>query len=293
MKASCLVKIILSKHIPIMAMKLFLIGLFSLLSACATEKNNAPTPSVATKQPTPTNTKELTNTTWQLETRLDENDLPTRSMAEPTIHLTFNSRQLSGYAGCNNYFAQYQISDAQNLKLTGPIGSSLKACSPAINKQEKTYLNLLAQVTHFKLENDRLLLLGQSEKTLLTFSAQNPLHVLESTNWQASGINNNRGGVVSDKNTHLSTAQFSDGKIQGKAACNQFSASYTLQNQKITIGPTRTTRMFCGEDGVMAQEAQFLHALAQISRFEINANRLYLRDASGSLWLSFKKTSSH
>lgn len=271
-----------------MTMKLFLLGLLSLLSACATETNIAYTPSDATKQPTSTSTKELTNTIWLLETRLDENDQPTQSMAESPIHLSFNSQQLSGYAGCNNYFAQYQISDAQNLKLTSPIGSSLKACSPAINKLEKAYLSLLPQVTHFKLENDRLMLLDQNEKTLLTFAAQNSVQVLENTNWQATGINNNRGGVVSDKNTHLSTAQFSNGEIQGKAACNQFSARYTLQNQQITFGPTHTTRMFCGEEGVMAQEAQFLYALTQINRYEVTANKLYLRDQTGSLWLSFK-----
>lgn len=271
-----------------MTMKLFLIGLVSLLNACATEKNSVATPSVATKQPTSTSTKELTNTTWLLETRLDENDQPTQSMAESQIHITFNSQQLSGYAGCNNYFAQYQISDAQNLKLTSPIGSSLKACSPEINKQEKAYLSLLPQVTHFKLKNDRLLLLDQNKKTLLTFAAQNSAQVLENTNWQATGINNNRGGVVSDKNTHLSTAQFNNGEIQGKAACNQFSARYTLQNQQITFGPTRTTRMFCSEEGVMTQEAQFLYALTQINRYEVTANKLYLRDQTGSLWLSFK-----
>jgi heat shock protein HslJ len=271
-----------------MTMKLFLIGLVSLLSACATEKNSVAKPSVATKQTTSTSTNELTNTTWLLETRLDETDQPSQSMAESPIHLSFNSQQLSGYAGCNNYFAQYQISDAQNLKLTGPIGSSLKACSPAINQQEKTYLSLLPQVTYFKLENDRLLLLDQNKKTLLTFAAQNSAQVLENTNWQATGINNNHGGVVSDKNTHLSTAHFSNGEIQGKAACNQFSARYTLQNQQITFGPARTTRMFCSEEGVMAQEAQFLYALTQINRYEVTANKLYLRDQSGSLWLSFK-----
>jgi heat shock protein HslJ len=277
MKASCLVKIILRKHIPIMTMKLFLIGLVSLLSACATEKNSVAKPSVATKQTTSTSTNELTNTTWLLETRLDETDQPSQSMAESPIHLSFNSQQLSGYAGCNNYFAQYQISDAQNLKLTGPIGSSLKACSPAINQQEKTYLSLLPQVTYFKLENDRLLLLDQNKKTLLTFAAQNSAQVLENTNWQATGINNNHGGVVSDKNTHLSTAHFSNGEIQGKAACNQFSARYTLQNQQITFGPARTTRMFCSEEGVMAQEAQFLYALTQINRYEVTANKLSIR----------------
>lgn len=264
-------------------MKLFLIGLLSLLSACATEKNVVPTFSDTTKA--------LTDTTWLLETLLDENAQLTKPMAEPQIHLTFNSRQLSGYAGCNHYFAQYQISDGQNLKLTGPIGSSLMACRSPLNEQEKVYLSQLQKVTHFRLENDKLILLDQNEKTLLTFAAQNSAQVLENTNWQATGINNNRGGVVSDKNTSLSTAQFSNGKIQGNAACNQFSAAYTLKDNQITIGPARTSRMFCAEEDVMVQETQFLHALTQISRYEVKANQLYLRDQAGSLWLSFKKLS--
>lgn len=273
-----------------MLMKLFLIGFLCLLSACAAQKNSSPL-DVKT-EPTSAGQSRLTDSTWRLEELLNEQDQLTQPIAESVIDLSFNKQKLTGYAGCNSYFGQYQISDQHNLNLAGPIATSLKACSSEINQQERTYLNLLQKSTHFKRENDQLILLDKNETTLLTFSAQNPLQVLESTNWQASGINNNRGGVVSDKNTYLSTAQFSDGKIQGKAACNQFSASYTLQNQTITIGPTRTTKMFCAEDGVMTQEAQFLYALTQVNRFEIQANRLYLRDASGSLWLSFKQLSA-
>lgn len=281
---------IIDNTIAMMLMKLFLIGFLCLLSACAAEKNSSPL-DVKT-EPTSAGQSRLTDSTWLLEELLNEQDQLTQPIAESAIDLSFNKQKLTGYAGCNSYFGQYQISDQHNLNLAGPIATSLKACSSEINQQERTYLNLLQKATHFRLENDQLILLDKNETALLTFSAQNPLQILESTNWQASGINNNRGGVVSDKNTHLSTAQFSDGKIQGKAACNQFSASYTLQNQTITIGPTRTTRMFCAEDGVMTQEAQFLYALTQVNRFEIQANRLYLRDASGSLWLSFKQLSA-
>lgn len=273
-----------------MPLKLFLIGLLSLLSACAAEKNATPT--LTTKEPASVSTKKLTETTWQLATLLDEKDQQSPPLAETPIHLTFNDQRLSGHAGCNQYFAQYQISDPQNLKLTGPISSSLKACSSPINLQEKIYLSLLQKVTRFKLDSNTLQLLDQNEKTLLTFAAQNPAQILENTDWQATGINNNRGGVVSNKNTHLSTIQFSHGEVHGKAACNQFSATYALQNQQITIGPTRTTRMFCAEEGVMDQEAQFLHALTQISQYEVSANRLYLRGKTGSLWLSFKKLTS-
>lgn len=271
-------------------MKLYMTGLLCLLSACSADKNISHP--LINKEATIASQNNLTDYTWLLEELFNKQDQPIKPIAESAIDLNFNGQRLAGYAGCNNYFAQYQISDEHNLNLTSQLATSLKACSSEINQQETTYLNLLQKATHYKLENHQLIVLDKNENMLLKFSAQDPLQALEHTKWQASGINNNRGGVVSDKNTHLSTAQFSNGEIQGKAACNQYSASYTLQNQAITIGPARTTRMFCAEDGVMAQETQFLHALTQISRFEIKANQLYLRDSSGSLWLSFKKLST-
>ena len=112
---------------------------------------------------------------------------------------------------------------------------------------------------------------------------------LKNTRWQATGINNGRGGVVSNSITHLVTAQFSDDEIKGNAGCNQFSANYVVNKQQLKIGPVRITRKYCAEEGVMDQEQQVIQALKQTTQYEIKADKLRLRNANGSLQLSFSR----
>ena len=112
---------------------------------------------------------------------------------------------------------------------------------------------------------------------------------LKNTRWQATGINNGRGGVVSNSLTHLVTAQFSDNEIRGKAGCNQFSASYAVNKQQIKLGPVITTRKYCSEEGIMDLEQQFLQALKQSTQYKIKSDKLNFRNANGSLQVGFSK----
>ena len=162
------------------------------------------------------------------------------------------------------------------------------ACASEIAKQEQQYLKNLAMATHYQLENEKLILLNKDQQTVLEYQRVKPL-TLENTVWQATGINNGRGGVVTNKNTHLATIRFSEGKVQGNTGCNNFFAGYELNDQNIRIGQPGTTRKFCAEDGLMEQEQQFLQALVNTVSYELKGGKLNLRDAKGSLMLAFQK----
>ena len=230
----------------------------------------------------------LENITWQLSYFIDQEGKETAITPGSHINAIFSNQKLNGFAGCNGYFGSYQITRNQELSLNGPIGTTMKSCSSVIDAQEQKYLKLLTKAVKFRIEKDDLILLDQIQNPIVKFSAVKSTG-LENTSWRATGINNGRGGVVSDNNTHLTSVRFENGKIQGKAACNQYSASYTLQEQQISIGPVQTTRKFCSEEGVMEQEAQFLDALSLVSRYELMADRLNFRDQNGSLLASFEK----
>ena len=121
---------------------------------------------------------------------------------------------------------------------------------------------------------------------LVTSNATGPS--LEDTSWQATGINNGRGGVVSSATTTRVIAMFTDGKVSGSAGCNNYSASYEISDSQITIGPARMTRRQCAEpEGIMAQEQEFLQALAAATQYTLTADRLELRDNNGSLQVTF------
>ena len=111
---------------------------------------------------------------------------------------------------------------------------------------------------------------------------------LENTSWQATGINNGRGGVVSSATTTGVIAMFADSKVSGSAGCNNYSASYEISHSLITIGPVMTSRRLCAEpEGIMAQEQEFLQALAAATHYTLTADRLELRDSNGSLQVVF------
>ena len=60
------------------------------------------------------------------------------------VSLTFSEDRAYGNAGCNHWFASYQL-DGQTLRFT-EIGSTRKMCAEHIMKQEQHFLELLSQI---------------------------------------------------------------------------------------------------------------------------------------------------
>lgn len=68
------------------------------------------------------------------------------------------------------------------------------------------------------------------------------------------------------------------GGVTGKAGCNQYGAEYTLTGEGISFGDAFHTEMAC-EPEIMAQEADFLDALAHVTVLSFDAGgELELRD---------------
>ncbi len=89
---------------------------------------------------------------------IGERPLIDRSML--TLILGDNQRA-SGMAGCNTWFAEYQLS-ADKLTLHS-IGTTRKLCAPALMEQEQRFLASLAQVKRWELAKSQQLLLWPDE----------------------------------------------------------------------------------------------------------------------------------
>ena len=63
--------------------------------------------------------------------------------------------------------------------------------------------------------------------------------------------------------------------------CNNFSGSYTVKGDSITIGPLMSTMMAC-PDPAGSFESQFLAALQKSTKWSVSAGTLDLRDDSGA-----------
>jgi len=229
----------------------------------------------------------LLKTQWQLEQYLESLGQLTAVSPKTEITVEFEDTKISGNAGCNRYSGGYQLNKSE-IAFPGPIIATMMACSTEVSTQEQHYLKALSVVASYQIKQNKLILLDKEQQTVLIYRYIQPI-TLENTRWQAMIINNGRGGVVSNAITHLVSAQFSDNEIKGNAGCNQFSANYVVNNLQLKIGPVRTTRKYCSEEGVMDLEQQFLLALKQSTQYEMKADKLRLRNANGSLQIGFSR----
>ncbi|MCP4358634.1 MAG: META domain-containing protein [Chloroflexi bacterium] len=219
----------------------------------------------------------LNGTSWVLQS-MQGNALVENS--ETTI--AFQDGGVNGVAGCNNYFGSYQI-DGNHIDM-GPIGSTEMFCEPeALMAQETAYLGTLRLATQFQIEDDQLILMDEEETILLTYTDSEPIS-LTGTLWQAIGYNNGKRGVISLVEGTEITAVFSkDGRLSGSSGCNNYTSSYTVEGENLTISEQMTvTRRACPPE-IGEQENAYLAALLQAATYRIEGDRLQIRDAGGSL----------
>jgi heat shock protein HslJ len=224
---------------------------------------------------------------WQLTGYLDANGAQAAAEAEATIR--FEDGQAGGNAGCNRFFTAYTV-DGNQLTF-GQGGSTMMACEEPAMSQEQAFLANLALVASYQIAGSQLTLLDANGATVLAFEVQVPTP-LTGTLWQATGYNNGRGAVTSLVIGTEITATFSDdGTLSGSAGCNNYTATYAVDGDQITITPVATTMMMCAEpEGIMEQEAEYIAALATAATFSIEGDQLELRTADGALVASFVAT---
>jgi heat shock protein HslJ len=102
--------------------------------------------------------------------------------------------------------------------------------------------------------------------------------------WQITGYNNGRQAVTSVIIDTEITAEFVDGTVSGLSGCNNYSGSYELDGDKISVGPLAVTEKFCAEpEGIMEQETEYLAALQAATTYRIDGERMEMRDDDGAL----------
>ncbi len=85
-----------------------------------------------------------------------------------TISLDFAGERLTGSAGCNNYGGRYTATGGGHLTTTD-VASTAKLCwaPEGILEQERRYLDILRNVTNFRLDGGRLWLDTADGRTLI------------------------------------------------------------------------------------------------------------------------------
>ena len=155
-------------------------------------------------------------------------------------------------------------------------------CAQPIIDQETAYLAALQTAATYKIQDTKLELRNADGALAASFSQQ-PVTPLAGPTWVMIGYNNGKQAVVSASADTEVTAIFGeDGQLSGSAGCNTYNAPYTVDGDKIKIGPAITTRMMC-EQPIMDQETLYLAAIQTAATYKAAGSKLELRDATGAL----------
>lgn len=216
-------------------------------------------------------------TPWVLASGVD---LPQdAALALPTA--LFESGTVSGSTGCNRYSGQFTV-DGDALEL-GPLAQTQMACAPPADRIERDYVAKFDQVTGWRVDDDRLVLVGDDDTELLQYR---PATLVGS--WVATGILTGDAFSSPLEGTELTATFGTEDELSGSAGCNRYTASYTATGGAIELTPPSATRMACQTpDGVMEQETTYLALLAEAASFQSDGRTLELLNADGTRLVSF------
>jgi heat shock protein HslJ len=83
------------------------------------------------------------------------------------------------------------------------------------------------------------------------------------------------------------SASFEAGGVSGRAICNSYASSYTIQGSSLDVQPVALTRIACPAPGDALEDA-FFDALEGAGRWGIEDDELVLMDADGDELLRFE-----
>jgi len=239
--------------------------------------------SIESKQPVAESSAvQLEDTDWVLVSHMDPDGVMVETLPGTNSTARFQDGQINGNAGCNSYFGGYEV-EGTNISV-GPLASTEMFCGnpPGVMDQETAFLTSLGSAATYKIVEDQLTITNAAGETVLIFEVAEPKS-LTGNLWRVISYNNGQEAVVSVIIGTEITAYFDqDDTLSGSAGCNNYSAGYEVDGEKITIGPAITTRMFCNDpEGIMDQEAQYLAALDMVSAYQFEDDGLVLLDSEG------------
>lgn len=215
--------------------------------------------------------------------------LPGRTLL-PGVAVTaqFAGGRLSGSDGCNRYEGSFQA-EGDGLSIPPSLAATQMACAPEVMEQARAYVAALGATRRWQIAQDRLELRDGQGQVVAAFAAQT--QSLAGTSWQVTGINNGREAVASVLGGTQVTLHFGpDARVTGSGGCNRYTGAYQVEAARLSIGQVAATRMACAvPEGAMAQEQQFLAALATVASLRIEGDRLELRTAAGALAISARR----
>ena len=189
----------------------------------------------------------------------------------------FTSGRVSGTTGCNHYDALYRAGG--RMLLIGQPAVTFRLCDDAANALEQAYVPLLQQSRFYNVNGRTLTIRSGDLAVILIYDAapNNPLL----GDWFIQAYNNGAGAVTTPVPGSQPTATFGLRRMSGNTGCNSFNGDYTLNDDKVLIGPLAQTQAAC-PDPLGAQEQQIIAAFRGIGRVVYRGPLVDLESLTGT-----------
>ncbi|MDC3953393.1 META domain-containing protein [Polyangium jinanense] len=112
-------------------------------------------------------------------------------------------------------------------------------------------------------------------------------NILANTQWELESLVQGRTVWEPSGRTEVTLEFQADGKATGRAPCNYYFTSYTVEGNTLSMSSVASTRMFCA--GVMEEEGRYLRALEQADSFQLVGDELRIVFANGQGTLIFER----
>jgi heat shock protein HslJ len=262
---------------------LFGMILLALVAAGCTTTPVTPAPVSTTAAPTIPPGSPIVGS-WMLESMVSAGT-PVALVPGTSITAVFGpGGTISGSDGCNQYSGSYMVSGSQ-LQVGPNLASTMMACEPQVMDQASTYTRILMSPASWQVAGDRLTIqAGQSilvyVKWVPTVQTTVPPVVPPVGSWDLTSMTYMSGG---SSVTVMPAGQIyaifgPDGKVQGNAGCNDYSATYTTNGSSMAVSGTIKTTMSCGGQ-LDTQEKAYLGILSAAARYENTGSQLTIYDA--------------
>ncbi len=201
------------------------------------------------------------------------------------ITLNFAEGQLNGFAGCNNYGAEYTSADEGTLTIP-EIEITLQLCQTpeGIMQQEDAYIETLRNGAAYRIIDDRLEIGDASGETTLVFTRKEELLMnpsdLVGTGWQL--ISWNDSSPIEDATITL--VFHDENRGSGSAGCRGYVASYEASGDDIRfpfLGMLGSLER-CSE-ALMLQESEYTTSLEQTTNYHLWEGQLEILTARGEV----------
>jgi heat shock protein HslJ len=225
---------------------------------------------------------------WQLDEYLTANGLRSVLTGTGSRYAVFDNGRFRINGGCNTLNGSYWL-EGDRLIFSPHVASLLLDCPDTLMAQEQTLLSLFAAVERIATLTDRLNLVDASGKTLLKLTRPESVP-LQGRIWQLKAYRDANGAIVSALPTPVFSLEFIDaGNLEGRA-CDAYRAIFTRDEQNLSlIGPVAISRQGCrGSEAASRQGIDYVSALEQVRTYQVDTEKLLLRDADGRMLARFE-----